>query len=177
LKEGIVVLHIRQGHGNFAIYPGQTIPRELPLSYFDALLDSILQLCGKSAYSLLIFTDAPKQNVSFIPPIEQESLWHGMPGYDGKNLVHRGKDLEGYFENKYSDSFTSIIVDRESNPLIMLERMTRACYLGVSRSSLSYISGILNSNGMVFYPPQFWHPRPKEWKLINDHTDSSNSKR
>lgn len=161
-----VVIHFRQGHGGFSVYPGQKIPRELSIQYFDFCLSKILSEKVNLHRSLTIFTDAPRENVMFAPPSEQEKLWDGMPGFDGKILTHLGRDLESHFKEKYSDKFNSIKIDRITDPFIMFKIMTQANFLIISRSSLSYISAILNKNGKIFSPPDFWHPSPKKWIKI-----------
>jgi len=163
-----VVLHIRQGHGNFAIYPGQKISRELPIEYFDSIVDSIIRTVDVSDYELVIFTDAPKEDLAFSPPPQQEYLWRGMPGFDGQNLTHKGRDLEQHFTLKYSTEFSKVNLIRDINPVEMLLIMIGASYLGVSRSSLSFIAGILNPDGTIFAPPNFWHPSPKAWRVISN---------
>lgn len=161
-----IVLHIRQGHGNFAVYPGQKISRELPIEYFDSILDSIISTTDVLNHDLIILTDAPIKDMTFSPPPQQEYLWEGMPGYDGVTLTHLGRDLEQHFKFKYSRQFSDIKLIRDIDPVGMIHLMTRADFLGVSRSSLSFIAGILNSDGVVFAPPDFWHPSPKLWRFV-----------
>lgn len=158
-----IVVHMRQGHGGFAIYPGQTISRELPVEHFIKIIHNILQTIEGKNYSLTIFTDAPKLDVSFYPPIQQKYLWAGMPGFDGEKVTHKGRDLDSLFQKHFFDHFFSLKIDRATDPYTMLKFMINTDFLLVSRSSLSFIAGILNSKGIIFAPPNFWHTCPKNW--------------
>jgi hypothetical protein len=46
-----------------------------------------------------------------------------------------------------------------------LRKLATADVLVMSRSSFSYLAGILNQNGIVLYHP-FWHPAPSSWMTV-----------
>jgi len=37
----------------------------------------------------------------------------------------------------------------------------------MSRSSVSYVGALLNSEGKIYYPPDFWHNPLKKWVKIS----------
>jgi hypothetical protein len=45
----------------------------------------------------------------------------------------------------------------------MIVDMSKANILITSRSSLSYVGGLFNRDGLVFYPHRFWHTKLKGW--------------
>jgi precorrin-6B methylase 1 len=57
-------------------------------------------------------------------------------------------------------------VVRGGSALDAIKRMADADVLIQSKSSLSYVAGILNKEGVVYYPPKFWHPKLRGWKQI-----------
>lgn len=161
-----IVIHYRQGPGNFVIYPGQKIPRQLDMNlYVDTLHDILTKSDGRPA-RLIIFTDAPNVLTSFKPPAEQLKIWEGTPGFDGTVVEYKSFDFESLFlpiARKYNIEF---ILDRDANPLEMIIRMANAQYLLISRSSLSYVGGLFNQLGKVYFAPSFWHSKPSSWLVL-----------
>jgi hypothetical protein len=150
-----ICIHYRQGAGGNAVYPGQKISRELNPQYFIDLLKH-LDTDGKS---IIIFTDAPVQDVEFKPEKIQEHLWLGTPGYNNGKVKIQGLDLQSIFAAagfdvrvvSGGDLITAILSFVESRTLLM------------SRSSLSYVAALLNKDGDVYYPPNIWHPPLNRW--------------
>ena len=150
-----ICIHYRQGAGGNAVYPGQKISRELNPQNFINLLKQ-LDTNGKS---ITVFTDAPVQDVEFKPEETQEHLWLGTPGYENGRVKIQGLDLKNIFATAGydvrivigGDLITAILSFVESRNLLM------------SRSSLSYVAALLNKDGNIYYPPNFWHPPLKRW--------------
>jgi hypothetical protein len=46
--------------------------------------------------------------------------------------------------------------------------MTQADVLIMSRSSLSYLAGLLNLKGTVYFPINFWHSPHQSWEKFRD---------
>jgi hypothetical protein len=67
--------------------------------------------------------------------------------------------LYQYFRSKQVD----INVHSGGNPLEAIALMSKSDLLITSRSSLSYVAGLLNSSGTIVAADQFWHPNPDAW--------------
>lgn len=162
-KPDAITVHYRQGVGGFAIYPGQKIPRQLPLEHFKMAILSLSNSDLKDIRKLRIFTDSPRSSVEFIPPRNQLSLWEGTPGFDGKKVTYSGSDVDAFF-GKLSESLNlELEVIRSADPLQMIIEMALTPILITSRSSLSYIGGLFNHSGIVYSAPDFWHFKPSKW--------------
>jgi hypothetical protein len=158
-----IVMHYRQGPGDFAIYPGQKISRQMPIEYFLEQLESISKTFDISNYRLILFTDAPRETLYFTPPNEQLTLWHNTPGFNGKQVVYGGSNLEALVEPVARKLRLDFVIDRNSDPFQILLQMARATVLITSRSSLSYVGGLFNNLGQVYLAPDFWHPKLDSW--------------
>ena len=154
----LVSLHYRQGVGGSVFYPGQKISRELPASYF---VEKLKLFPGKARHKspIHIFTDAPLHDISYFPRVEQQSHWEGTPGYENGKMQIQGNDLNSFFQSQGIE----VLVHRGGNPLEAIAIMSKSDFLITSRSSLSYLAGLLNSEGTVIAAKGFWHPAPKFW--------------
>jgi len=153
-----LAIHYRQGVGGEAIYPGQKISRELPAIYF---YEKVLEISKRwtTEFKIRLFTDAPQGDVSYTPIREQENHWIGTPGYHQGKIHVQGNDLQAYFFGK------GLTVEARvgGNPLEAIAAMSVSDFLITSRSSLSYVAGLLNENGVIFAAKDFWHATPKSW--------------
>jgi hypothetical protein len=158
-----VALHYRQGVGGFALYPGQNVPRETSLTQFEQALLSIAKEVGpKSIESIIVLTDAPTDVTFYRPPIKQQILWEGTPGYSNGVLTIQPTDFD-----KLSEKFDlPVHVIRGGNPLDAIYLMANSDYLLMSKSSLSYLGGIFNNNGEVYFPKNFWHRPLTKWRIF-----------
>ena len=152
-----LAIHYRQGVGGLVVQFGEKYPREIPISYFLDFLNNHLNVSDFG--SIDIFTDAPKSNMFFSPPQNQEKLWETNPKFDGKSMEVTATDLS---------SFAKLTSDRAQfhiggSPLEAIISMSNADVLVMGRSSLSYVAGLLNENGKIFYPPDFWHSPLDSW--------------
>jgi hypothetical protein len=158
-----LVIHYRQGVGGFAIYPGQNISRETPLAKFEGVLTSIFK--EKPAHSfqkLVVLTDAPKEITYFRPPLDQQKLWEGSPGYAEGVMTIQPIDF-----NDLGRKFgITVEVIRGGNPIEAVEIMANAEILVMGKSSLSYLGGYLNKIGIVYYPKDFWHRPLPAWRAF-----------
>ena len=108
---------------------------------------------------IYIFTDAPQEDLKFIPKNNQKVHWEGTPGFVEGNLYVRGNDLRKSFQSKG----LGVEVVSGGDPIEAIAIMSQASYLIISRSSLSYVAGLLNRTGSVYYAADFWHPKPSTW--------------
>jgi hypothetical protein len=154
-----VAIHYRQGVGNFAIYPGQSISREIDLQYFKNILQQYFAEKSELKQVVHIFTDSPNSIIYYNPPQDQLYLWEGSPGFkDGtleiKPLIFTA-ELLGVDE---------VVVHSGGDPLEAIEKMAQATLLVTGRSSLSYVAGLMNASGSVYAAPAFWHPKLPQWR-------------
>lgn len=154
----LVSIHYRQGVGGSVIYPGQKIPRELPTSYFLAKLRNEF---GAAEFDVpvQVFTDAPVVDTIYEPDVRQRSHWEGTPGFTGGQMQIKGNDLFTFFRANR----IPVEVHSGGNPLEAIAIMSNSDFLITSRSSLSYVAGLLNSKGTVVAAEGFWHPTPSDW--------------
>jgi len=157
-----ISVHYRSGVGGMAIQKGEKFPREIRIDYFINIVDSIIQSLDKEVdFEILIFTDAPSQNIQYIPPDNQTLLWSTSPGFAAGIMNVKGNDLASSLK-KYGDRCSIHI---GGNPLTAIKFMSESDYLIMGRSSLSYVAAILNKEGVIYYPPKFWHPPMSHWKI------------
>lgn len=154
----IISIHYRQGVGGGAIYPGQKVSRELPPSYFLMKLKSAYGL-KEFKSSINLFTDAPVQDLTYSPSVDQNHHWEGTPGFSNGVMKVKGNDLYSYF----AKNNLQVEVHLGGNPLEAIAIMSKSDFLITSRSSLSYVAGLLNSNGTIIAAEGFWHPSPRMW--------------
>jgi hypothetical protein len=158
-----VVIHYRWGVGGMAIQNGEKFPRELPLKYFLSVLDQLVrQNGGLPLESLTVLTDAPESEVIFEPPSDQAGLWEGSPSFEAGKMYVKGAD----FFDVFIQYAKEVKIVRGGSALEAIKRMANAEVLVLSKSSLSYVAGILNNSGTIYYPPNFWHPRLRGWKKL-----------
>lgn len=166
----LVVLHYRRGVGGMAIQQGERYPREIAISYYKNWLTQILKDAKAQSVieiKVIILTDAPIQDTTYIPIAGQEKLWKGSPGFEGGTMSILGSDLE----KEFSDIEIDLQIISGGSPIDAIKLMSQANALVMSRSSLSYIGALLNLRGEIIYPPGFWHPKLNGW--IEGGTDAS----
>ena len=167
-KNQELVIHYRQGAGNFKIYPGQRIPRQISLRNFKQIVLKLCELKFFEASKVRIFTDSPQTRLDFYPPQEQLMLWIDSPGFDGTKVTYEGLDIESEFQTISNNFKIPVSIDRNLNAFEMIVHMANAGFLMTSRSSLSYVAGLLNFQGHIVIAPNFWHPKPSRWFAHDD---------
>ncbi len=154
-----LVIHYRQGVGGKVIYPGQKISRELDEAYFLNVIDNHA-LVDFSTISCIVLTDAPLNDTEYEVPENQRYLWENTPNYlDGTMYI------KGHSFPMFKERFKKLEIVRGGDPIEALQWMAHADLLFLSRSSLSYLGGILNEYGAVYAEGNFWHPPLPKWKL------------
>lgn len=156
-----ISMHYRSGVGGMAIQRGEKFSREMHIDYFLSIVDTIIySLNNEDDYEIIVFTDAPPSDIQYVPPVDQHELWSNSPGFSSGIMNVQGNDLSGILR-KYGNKCT-INVGRD--PVNAIALMSISDYLIMGRSSLSYVAAILNSNGTIYYPPNFWHPPMSHWR-------------
>jgi len=158
-----LIVHYRQGSGAFAIHPGQSIPRQVSIDSIICSIESIPSSLIKEIKVMRLFTDSPKESFVYSPIKSQLHLWKDMPGFDGKSVTNQSSGIEKRLLPIAETMGLLFIVDREIDAFQMIVAMARSKVLIISRSSLSYVGGLFNSDGKVFYPIGFWHTKLKKW--------------
>jgi len=153
-----VAIHYRQGVGNFAIYPGQSISREIGIDYFKERISRYFPYGKLDDVVVHVYTDSPQEAINYTPPPEQAYLWEGTPGY--ANGVMKIQPLNF---SPSSLGVKKVVVHSGGDPVDAILDMAAAALLITGRSSLSYIAGLLNSDGVVVSAPNFWHPPLNHW--------------
>lgn len=156
-----VILHIRRCvHESFVIN-GESQVRSLPTNYYlEKLRNIVNSLDMGSKYEVYVFTDIPKEKFEYQPRPQDMNVWNraGHQFVEGKIQVD-SEDLEKEFQ-EFKDN---IKFAYGGDPLDALIQMSTADYFIMSRSSLSYLAGILNHSGKIFYPPRFWCSPLSNW--------------
>ena len=159
-----LIVHYRQGSGGFMIHPGQRIPRQMSIESVINVIENISSKSMARIVRIRLFTDSPRETFRYIPIQSQLHLWKDMPGFDGKTVINESSGVEKHLFPIAERKNLLFAVDREIDAFQMITAMARAEILIVSRSSLSYVGGLFNSCGVVFYPNGFWHTKLKGWR-------------
>ena len=164
-KTGFVVaVHYRRGVGGFAVQRGERISREIAGNYFATLAKKIIDEGQKSDVKLLVFTDSPTEDAIFTPPNNQSHLWANSTRFSEGRMHVLGLDVEEVFKEISVD----VKVLYGGDPLDVIKSLASADHLILSRSSFGYVAAILNTNGQVYFPSQFWHVPMKGWQIIRE---------
>lgn len=165
LKSPTIAIHYRWGVGGKQIQKGESITRELDFEYYSKVVENIKSLHFGVKYKIVIVTDAPSKSLVYEPPKEQKMLWVGSPGFSGdKNTIRvSGIDMHELFGSLGMD----IEVVSGGSPLDAIAILANSEHLIMSRSSLSFVAGLL-SKREVYFPASFWHKPLRNWHLVND---------
>lgn len=159
-----IAIHIRWGVGGMAIQKGEKISRQITLDYYVKLLESILLGVKGDSISVTIFTDAPSKDVEFRIPSGQKDLWENSTSVNGDTMSVIGLDVENHFSRLGIEPQ----IVRGGDPLWAITEMANSDVLIMSRSSFSYVAGILNEGQGVYYPSSFWHKPLKNWHVMRE---------
>ena len=152
-------VHYRQGVGGFAVFPGQSISRQLSVNYFLHATRRAKTLISTNSISLVVLTDSPVKSMKYSPLKQQISLLNHTPGFSNKKMSIISTDLSDLM------NITGVKgkIYSGGDPIDAIVIMAKADYLIMSLSSLSFLAGIFN-NGLVVYPSNFWHRPLNHWQ-------------
>lgn len=156
-----VVVHIRYGYKPIAGANQGSAPRFLPLSYYPLALSELFKVENLDLSTpVLVQTDMPKENGRWRPFQEGRITELHKIGYEVSNNQFDFETID--LKNEYFSGFPNVTV-KYCDPVIQtLEDMFTARYLLMSRSSFSYIAGIINPH-KVYIPRQHGHAKMKRW--------------
>jgi hypothetical protein len=156
-----LAVHYRSVPGEFSIYEGEGQTRQLQISRVEKAISRAVKKFDSKEFELIIFTDAPPNDMTVDVFASQQHLWEGTPGYANGKLHLRGRSLHRSFTR-----FTSNIkVVVGGDPLDTITKMATADILITSKSSLSYVPAILSLNSFVYSPLEFWHQIPNSGRF------------
>jgi hypothetical protein len=168
-KKFRIVLHIRQGE----LVLSQFRERYLELSYFENVLNAILPTLEnfRINYEVFVVTEPGQDNL--------------LCGSEPKILESLRIDPSNRNLKKIDDDTYKIlreVPDPIHTPLLSKARWTQgktswadfqlflsADLFIMSKSSFSYLAGVINRKALVIYP-EFWHPRLARWQTLK-HLD------
>jgi hypothetical protein len=159
-----IVLHYRRGSNSLDILPGESKPRGLPNSWYLKVLRKYVDMYENLGidFTIEILTDMPKSSFVYQPKDFQLSLWSYEPRFKNGKIEVIGEDIR---HTVFSDFNGNLTVHHGGDPLRGLIAMGEADILIMSRSSYSYVGGLLNSGGTVVFPPEFDLGRLDSWVL------------
>jgi hypothetical protein len=157
-----VVVHVRYGYKPIVGINQSSAPRFLPLSYYSDALKNILKQENLGVDSqILVHTDIPSMS-GIWKPFQQTKLSElSSIGYD---IQENALNFEGIdLRKEYFSEFPNVEIKYCAPILETLHDLITAGTLLMSRSSFSYIAGIVNENS-VYIPRSHGHAKLKRWK-------------
>jgi len=155
-----IVMHYRYGVGDSVIQPGEKLPRQMQLTYFRNIIQSIPKESLIKIRALRVLTDAPEFETSFTPQTDQVHLWEGTPNFHNGSVVIKPFS----FQEDLGDLGLDLKVSFGGDAVDSILRMSNCKVLILSRSSLSYVGALFNQRAaLIYFAPDFWHPRMKSW--------------
>jgi hypothetical protein len=157
-----IALHYRRGSNTLDVLPGESKPRALENSWYINVLEKYTQIWEKAGidFSIDVYTDMPKESFVYYPMEFQSHLWSYEPRYRNGKVEVLGEDLKETLFMKFQNN---LIVHHGGDPLDGLLAMSQADLLIISRSSYSYVAGLMNRHGKIIVPTGFWHKELKNW--------------
>jgi len=159
-----ILLHYRRGSNTMDILPGESAPRGISNEWYLRTLRKYVAIFQESGidFTVEIYTDMPKSSFTYIPREFQSHLWSYEPRFKDGAIKVVGEDIKSTIFAEFGDKLT---VHHGGDPLQGLIDMSEADILITSRSSYSYVGGLLNLRGKIIIPPGFWHSKLKSWVL------------
>jgi hypothetical protein len=156
-----VVVHVRYGYKPIVGSNSASSPRFLPLEYYPLALEQLFKKENLDPMTpVVVHTDIPKSDGGWVPYQETKISELESIGYEftEHGLQYETVDLKAVYFSGYAN-----LTVKYSEPVLeTLEDMYASKYLLMSRSSFSYIAGIINPN-RVYIPRQHGHVKLKRW--------------
>ncbi len=144
------------------VLPGESKPRALENSWYIDVLKKYAKAWEREGvdFCIDVYTDMPKKSFIYYPNEFQTDLWSYEPRYQNKEIEVLGEDLA---ETLFSEFRKNLEVHHGGDPLSSLLAMSQADLLITSRSSYSFVAGLMNLHGRIIVPTSFWHKELKGW--------------
>jgi hypothetical protein len=161
-KKYRMVVHVRYGYKPIAGSNSGSSPRFLPLTYYpDAVKEILKQQKLPLDTEILVHTDIPNESGKWKPFQESKISELAAIGYE---INESSLDFEGIdLKSEYFSDFPNLSVKHCAPLLETLDDMIAADVFLMSRSSFSYIAGIVNQND-VYMPRSHGHGKMSRWK-------------
>lgn len=161
-----IILHYRRGSNTLDILPGESTSRGLSNDWYLRTLRKYVNIYQTSGidFCVEIYTDMPNSTFVYKPKAFQSHLWSYEPRYREGEIEILGEDIRNTIFVEFGEILT---VHHGGDPLQGLIDMSQADILITSRSSYSYVGGLLNLDGLVVMPPEFWHKKLDSWVLAH----------
>jgi hypothetical protein len=155
-----VTVHIRYGYKPIVGTNQASTPRFLPLEYYPNALKEILRTQNLDFnFPIVVQTDIPEKNGTWKPFQEERLTELQAIGYSS----HEDQfDFETIELSHYFNEFSNVTIKYCDTFIDALEEMSTSKYLLMSRSSFSYIAGILNPHN-VYIPKVHNHAKLRRW--------------
>jgi hypothetical protein len=159
-----LILHYRRGSNTLDILPGESASRGLSNEWYIKTLRKYVNFYQDNStdFNIKIYTDMPKSTFTYRPKDFQSHLWSYEPRYKEGEIEIVGEDIKNTLFAEFGADLT---VYHGGDPLQGIIEMSEADILITSRSSYSYVGGLLNRTGKVIMPPEFWHRKLDSWIL------------
>jgi len=156
-----IVVHIRYGYKPIEGTNKGSSPRFLPLEYYPKAVSEIFETEKLSpSFPIVIQTDIPEAQGTWKPFQEERLNELQVIGYETNNQAFAFESID--LRNEYFQEFPNVTV-RYCDPFLdAIKEMSNSRYLLMSRSSFSYIAGVINPN-KVFIPRLHGHAKLKRW--------------
>jgi hypothetical protein len=153
-----IVLHIRRGEVNSRNFSHELSQRYTSTESFSEIVKDLLDLVlhDRKDYVITIFTDAPTKKSKASQEFVDMNLWESQLGIGNDFEI----ELESFDDLKKKHPRTVVRNDLDS--ITSLCMMIEADVLVMSKSSFSFVAGVLNRSGLVVYQ-DFWHQPLSRW--------------
>lgn len=153
-----IVLHIRRGEVDNRNFSQELSQRYTTNEKFASILRYLLEASSykEKKYKITILSDAPKENSFATREFIDMNLWESQLGIDGSFQI---------FSENFSDIktfYSEAEVRNDLDSVSSLRMMIEADVLVMSKSSFSFIAGVLNRSGLIVYQ-EFWHQPLSKW--------------
>lgn len=155
-----IVIHFRQGANPAHIDPGKVEPRFISIEYFEKLVFMAIEQNPSRSIDVCLLTDAPPSRMMYKPPANQLKAWEET-GYE---IIDGMTPIEPLaIEGSRLRLLPQLRIVHGGDVIEALGEMQSADLLFLSRSTLSYIGGLLNKSGQVIFPAKFGSTPQKKW--------------
>jgi hypothetical protein len=160
-SEEQIVVHIRYGYKPIQGKNKGSAPRFLPLEYYPLAVAQIMEENGLDrSVPIVIQTDIPASNGAWRPFQEERLKELQQIGYENQNETFEFERID--LKNQYFHMFPNVTV-RYCDPFLdAINEMSTSKYLLMSRSSFSYLAGVINPN-KIYIPRLHGHAKLSRW--------------